>query len=94
VGQVFALGRVRALKGQTGVAVAYGLTSRRREVAGAKELLGLVRAHWGVENKLHYLRDEALGEDRCRVRKGAGAEVLAAVRPPGKATPDGRGVRG
>jgi hypothetical protein len=26
------------------------------------------------------VRDEALGEDRCRVRKGAGAQVLAAIR--------------
>jgi predicted transposase YbfD/YdcC len=33
-----------------------------------------------VENRLHYVRDETLGEDRCRVRKGQGAQVLAALR--------------
>jgi hypothetical protein len=29
---------------------------------------------------LHYVRDETLGEDRCRVRKGDSAQVLAAIR--------------
>jgi hypothetical protein len=34
----------------------------------------------GIENRLHYVRDETLGEDRCRVRKGNGTQVLAAIR--------------
>jgi hypothetical protein len=29
---------------------------------------------------LHYVRDVTLGEDGCRVRKGAAPQVLAAVR--------------
>src|SRR5262249_23088456 len=33
-----------------------------------------------IENRLHYVRDETLGEDRCRVRTGSGPQVLAAVR--------------
>lgn len=51
-----------------------------REEADAARLLALVRAHWGIENGLHHVKDETLGEDRCRVRKGAAAEVFAAVR--------------
>jgi len=43
-------------------------------------LLGLVRGHWGIENKLHYVRDVTLGEDGCRVGKGSAPQVLAAVR--------------
>jgi hypothetical protein len=39
--------------------------------AGPKRLLDLARAHWAIENKLHYVRDVALNEDRCRVRSGA-----------------------
>jgi hypothetical protein len=80
VGQVFELERVRVVKGKTEVQVVYGITSLGRDEADAKRLLGLARGHWGIENKLHYVRDEALGEDRCRVRKGAAAQVLAAVR--------------
>ena len=80
VGQVFELERVRVVKGKTEVQVVYGITSLGRDEADAKRLLGLARGHWGIENKLHYVRDETLGEDRCRVRKGAAAQVLAAVR--------------
>ena len=90
VGQVFELERVRILENKTEVQVVYGITSLNRpgtkledllrRFADAKELLGLVRGHWGIENKLHYVRDETLGEDRCRARKGSSAEVLAAVR--------------
>jgi hypothetical protein len=78
--QVFELERVRLLKGKATVEVVHGLSSLGRGQADAKRLLGLVRGHWGIENQLHYVRDETLGEDRCRVRKGAGAQVLAAVR--------------
>jgi predicted transposase YbfD/YdcC len=80
VGQVFELERVRVLKDKTEVEVVYGITSLGRQRADAAALLGRVRGHWGIENRLHYVRDETLGEDRCRVRKGQGAQVLAAIR--------------
>lgn len=80
VGQVFELERVRVVKGKSEVQVVYGITSLSRDKADARKLLALARGHWGIENKLHYVRDETLGEDRCRVRKGAAAQVLAAVR--------------
>ena len=60
--------------------VVYGITSLRPEAADAARLLGLVRDHWRIENGLHYVRDETLGEDRCRVRSGAAPQVLAAIR--------------
>jgi hypothetical protein len=56
------------------------MTSLKPEEADAKRLAGLVRAHWGIENGLHYVRDVTLGEDGCRVRKGSAPQVLAAVR--------------
>jgi predicted transposase YbfD/YdcC len=80
VAQVFELERVRILKDKTEVEVVYGITSLKRAGADAKDLLHLVRCHWGIENKLHYIRDETLGEDRCRVRKGNAAQILAAIR--------------
>ena len=79
VGQVFELERVRVLKGKTEVEVAYGITSLGRQRADAGALLVWVRGHWGIENGLHYVQDETLGEDRCRVRQGNGAQVLAAI---------------
>ena len=80
VGQVFELERVREEKGKVTVEVVYGISSRGRPAADAGRLLGYVRSHWGIENGSHYVRDETLGEDRCRVRKGAAPQVLAAVR--------------
>jgi predicted transposase YbfD/YdcC len=77
---VFELERVRVLKGKTEVEVVCGITSLGRSRSDARDLLARTRGHWGIENRLHYVRDETLGEDRCRVRKGHGAQVLAALR--------------
>jgi hypothetical protein len=78
--QGFELVRERTVGGKTTVAVAYGITSLKKEEANARRLLGLTRGHWGIENRLHYVRDVTLGEDGSRVRKGSAPQVLAAVR--------------
>jgi predicted transposase YbfD/YdcC len=56
----------------------HGVTSLTREEANAARLLDVGRAHWGIENGLHYRRDETLREDRCRL-KGQGAHAMAAL---------------
>jgi hypothetical protein len=78
--QGFELTRQRTIQGETTVEVVYGITSLKEGEADARKLLGLARGHWGIENKLHYVRDVTLGEDGCRVRKGSAPQVLAAVR--------------
>jgi len=49
-------------------------------LTGAQRVLGAVRAHWGIENELHWTLDIAFDEDRCRVRKDHGPENLAVLR--------------
>jgi predicted transposase YbfD/YdcC len=39
-----------------------------------------VRAHWGIENSVHWVLDIAFREDESRVRKGNGAQNLAILR--------------
>jgi predicted transposase YbfD/YdcC len=78
--QGFELTHQRTVKGETTVEVIYGITSLTEEEANARRVLELTRGHWGIENKLHYVRDVTLGEDGCRVRKGSAPQVLAAVR--------------
>ena len=53
-----------------------GLWATREEVGyypcqvrhGAKLLGCAIRAHWGIENRAHYVRDVTLGEDASRIR--------------------------
>jgi predicted transposase YbfD/YdcC len=77
---VFLLTRERTSAGKTTTEVVYGITSLSRERADARRLLELARPHWGIENRLHYVRDVTLGEDACRVRSGTAPQVLAAIR--------------
>ena len=57
-----------------------GITDLTRRQANAARLLQLSRGHWRIENGVFYVRDEAFGEGRCRVRKQSGPQVLAALR--------------
>jgi len=79
VGQVFRIQRERTCKEQHSVEVAYGWTTLSRQHCSAQRLLGLNRAHWAVENRLHWRRDATLGEDRCGVRLDPVAAMLAVL---------------
>ena len=46
----------------------------------AKRTLWAKRAHWQVENSLHWVLDVAFGEDHSRVRKGNAAQNFAVIR--------------
>ena len=48
--------------------------------ADPSTLLALNRGHWSIENKSHYVRDVVFDEDRCRVRTGNAAQLLASIR--------------
>ncbi len=39
-----------------------------------------VRAHWAVENKLHWMLDVNFGEDACLVKKDNAPEILSLIR--------------
>lgn len=58
----------------------YGITSLGPGKASPARLLALNRSHWSIENRLHCVRDCAFDEDRCRIRRGAGAQVMASLR--------------
>jgi predicted transposase YbfD/YdcC len=79
VAQVFRLVRTVQKKGKTHQEVIYGITSLSPAQADAQRLLELIRAHWAIENRLHYRRDVTLREDHCQVRKGTAPRVLAVL---------------
>jgi len=79
IAQVFRLERNVTRKGEPHQEVVYGLTSLPRKLADPARLLQLNRAHWQIENRLHWRRDVTLGEDACQVRTGQAPQVLAAL---------------
>lgn len=67
-------------RGVTTYETHYLITSLPPEVASPKRLLRLMRGHWEIENRLHWVRDVTFDEDRCQVRSGAAPQVMAALR--------------
>lgn len=53
--------------GKTSKEVSYALTSLGAEEASPEQLAALIRNHWHIENRVHYVRDFTYDEDRCRV---------------------------
>jgi predicted transposase YbfD/YdcC len=45
----------------------------------AKRIAKAVRAHWSIENNLHWVLDVAFGDDRRKVRDARAAENLAVI---------------
>ena len=75
-----ALGKVtrrREINGTVSQETAYYLLSTSLSAVRFGEV---IRAHWGIENSLHWVLDTAFDEDRARTRKDHGAENLAVIR--------------
>lgn len=60
--------------------VVYGITSLAFQKADAPQLLSLLRGHWTIENRSHYVRDVTFDEDRSQVRKKSIPQIMAAFR--------------
>jgi Transposase DDE domain len=60
--------------------MAYGITSLTPDSASPERVLALNRIHWGIENGLHWIRDETFREDRSQIRTGAAPRVMATLR--------------
>lgn len=46
----------------------------------AEKILGIVRAHWRIENSLHWILDIAYREDESRIRTGYAQQNFALIR--------------
>jgi predicted transposase YbfD/YdcC len=78
--QVCRLERTTRCKGRTTVEIQYAISSLTPKQGSAALLLDHWRGHWGIENRLHWVRDVSFGEDKCQVKKGHGPHNLAALR--------------
>jgi hypothetical protein len=57
--------------------VVYRLSSLSLHQAPPADMLTFMRAHWAIENRLHWRRDVSLGEDACQTRTGLVSTLLA-----------------
>lgn len=69
--------RVDVTTGKAATETRCYISSRVLTAADANER---VRAHWLVENQLHWCLDMTFGQDACRIRTGHAAENFAVVR--------------
>lgn len=60
--------------------ITHGVTSLDKEQALPADLLHYVRQHWGIENRLHWIRDVTFDEDRSQVRRGNRPQMMASLR--------------
>ena len=72
--------RVDVRTGEIEDEVSYAIASLPPDQADAPRLLSLLRDHWGIENKLHHVRDVTFDEDRSAVRTKSAPQVCAACR--------------
>jgi len=80
VRQVCRITRSRTVGHNTSTETVYAITSLPHRRADAARLLHLSRIHWGIENKLHGVRDGTFREDACRVRSPNIVQTFAALR--------------
>jgi predicted transposase YbfD/YdcC len=69
--------RTRQIGERISVEQCYCISSRPVK---AIEMLRLVRAHWGIENQLHWVLDVSWGEDAQQTRDKAAARNMATLR--------------
>lgn len=81
-GQVACLERYREdiKSGKIQNETVYLITSLSQDDANGERLLTLIRGHWGIENKSHYVRDFTFDEDRSKVRTKSGPRIMATLR--------------
>jgi predicted transposase YbfD/YdcC len=73
-------GKKRTRVTETHTETVYLITSLTAREAAPEHIAAYIRGHWGIENKVHLVRDVTLREDASRVRAGSRPRALATLR--------------
>lgn len=74
--QVLQVRRTVTRNGRESVEVVYLITSIPMTAATPSQVAAWIRGHWGIENRLRWVRDVTFDEDRSTVRTGTGPQVM------------------
>jgi predicted transposase YbfD/YdcC len=58
----------------------YAITSLTVTQASPAQLAAIIRGHWAIEDRLHWVRDMDWDEDHSQVRTASGPRVMASLR--------------
>jgi predicted transposase YbfD/YdcC len=78
--QAIQIVRRRKNKGTWSRETCYAVTSLTETQASPAQLAAIIRGHWGIEDRLHWVRDIDFDEDRSQVRTAAGPQIMASLR--------------
>ena len=78
--QAIRITRRRKVKGQWSGETCYAVTSLTLTQASPAQLAAIIRGHWGIEDRLHWVRDTDFDEDRSQVRTASGPRIMASLR--------------
>ena len=78
--QVVQVRRTRTVKGRKRVEVVYLVCSLPMTDAQPEAIAAWIQGHWGIENRLHWVRDVIFDEDRHQLRTRNGPQVMATLR--------------
>jgi predicted transposase YbfD/YdcC len=72
--------RRRKVKGKWSRETCYAVTSLTLTQATYPQLAAIIRGHWGIEDRLHWVRDMDFDEDRSQIRTASGPRIMASLR--------------
>lgn len=58
----------------------YAVTDLSWDEIRAEQLAEIIRRHWSIENRLHWIRDVVFDEDHSQIRTSGGPAVMATLR--------------
>ena len=78
--QAIQITRRRKVKGKWSRETCYAATSLTITQASHAQLAAIIRGHWGIEDRLHWVRDMDFDQDRSQVRTASGPRIMASLR--------------
>jgi predicted transposase YbfD/YdcC len=78
--QAIQITRRRKVKGRWSRETCYAVTSLTITQASSTQLAAIIRGHWGIEDRLHWVRDLDFDEDRSQIRTASGPRIMASLR--------------